>query len=76
MTATQTILQGQVLSPAALALLDAIVGVGKPVPDETVPAALATLVAARLVGSGIDGQVTPTEAGVRCTAPRFMKGIN
>ena len=72
----ETILQGQVLTPATLALLDAIVGVGKPVPDEDVPEALSNLVVARLVGSGPAGQPTPTEAGVRATAPRFMKGIN
>jgi len=71
MQATHT--QVQILTPDALALLDAIVGVGNRAGD---PDALDWLVSERLVGSGADGKVTPTEAGVRATAPRFMRTIS
>jgi len=63
----------QILTPDALALLCAIVGVGN---RDAGPDALDWLVGERLVGSDRTGRVTPTEAGVRATAPRFMKGIN
>jgi len=70
-----TILQGTILTPTTLAVLSSIVGVGPAVADHLVPAAIEELHAARLVGVSGFGEITPTEAGVRATAPRFMKDV-
>lgn len=74
---TTTIIQGDVVTPLEMTVLEVIVGVRAPLNSGVgVPDAVRMLSSIGLLAIVDAGQLVPSDAGIRATAPQHMKGIN